>query len=121
MFADTVSFSYCGSSVTLTKINQDGYSSEYALKTSVYDMSMRIRHTKTKPTAGGTVYDRHNVELKSIVFATSTVPEFYRKAYFVIECKPNDGADGVLLMDALSAFYGAASPDSGAKLVNWES
>jgi len=114
MFGDTVGLTINSVSETLTKINQDGYSSEYLERDSTSELRFKIRHSKV--TVKGKSYDRHNVEIIETVFATATEDEFQRKAYFVFETLPKDGnAD---LMEALGTFADATNL---AKLILWES
>lgn len=102
MLGDTFVLPQAGGDITLRKINQDGYSSEYFVRAAdnLSEYSVRIRHTKTNATATRPVYDRHNVEVVQTVYAAGDVPEYYRKMYFVIERKPSDSA--IALYDALA-------------------
>jgi hypothetical protein len=58
----------------LNRINQDNYGSEYYLRSTTDEYRMKIRHSKEAPQADGRRFDRHNVELTHVVFATSTTP-----------------------------------------------
>jgi hypothetical protein len=118
MLGNTLVLPISGGDITLVKINQDAYSSEYALRTSTIVWTAKIRHTKVK-TASGLMYDRHNFEVVKTTLATDTVPEFYQKFFFVDERKPGDTvvtlADGVadLMILTSNAFLNS--------LVQWES
>lgn len=101
MFGNTITLPFPSASKILTRINQDGYSSEYLFKDATGSYRCRIRHTKTSPTASRPVpYDRHNLEVVQTIYAAGAVPEYERKFYFVIEHLPSDTS--VALHDAVA-------------------
>lgn len=104
-------------SVTLQKINQDNYASEFFYKDSTHQYQLRIRHSESKQ--DGVIYDRHNVELVETIFATPTVPEYRRKTYFVIEQLPADVS--VVNTDGLFDYGIAASNAFLNDLFGWQS
>lgn len=118
MFGATFVLPMSSGNVTLVKINQDGYSSEYRFRDSTKSYFAKIRHSKTKA-KDGKMYDRHNVEIVCTIFATEANPEYYQKAYFVMEMLPSDTS--VDLFDALAEW--AISPTNAnlVSLANWES
>lgn len=87
-----------GSSRTLVKINQDGYSSEYYLRTATHIYRAFIRHSRTK--------------------ATTTVPEFYEKFYFVDERLAGD--TDVTLADAVADLAIASSNSFLNDIAGWQ-
>lgn len=97
---DTLTLTVGADSKVLTKINTGNYSSEYLLKETLHSYRCRVRHTKTGGKNGAPSYERHNFELVQTIYATSTVPEYYRKAYFVVELLPTD--EDVSLADAMA-------------------
>jgi len=121
MFTDPQTLTVNGSAKTLVKINQDQYSGEYLLRTSIDEIRLRIRNTnyvnKTKmPT------DRHNVEVTWTVFATGTAPSYVRKFYVVMENQLGDTlTDPVNLAVALCNWLTASTAANAAKLLNNES
>lgn len=118
MFGDTLVLPWSGGDITLNKINQDGYSSEYLFKNSTNEYRAKIRHSKEK-VASGELYDRHNVEVVQTIFAAGEVPEYHRKAYFVIVQKPDD--TDVLLFDAIADWSILTSNTNLTKLLGWQS
>lgn len=110
--ASTLVLPQVGGDITLNRVNQDSYGSEYFQKSSLSEYVARIRHTKTK--AG---YDRHNVEVTQTIYATLTVPEYYRKFYFVLELLPSETS--VDLADAVCDLAIASTDQVLKDLLNW--
>lgn len=119
MLGDTFVLPQVGGDITLKKINQDGYSSEYLFRDATNQYRVRIRHTKTNATSTRPSYDRHNVEVVQTIFAAGDVAEYERKFYFVLELKPGDTS--VALADAMADKVIASSNALLVALVGWES
>jgi hypothetical protein len=117
MLGSTFALGLASGSKTLSLVNQDGYSAEYRLRESLKSYTVRVRHSNT--TVNGAVYDRHNVEVEIVTFATSTTPELRHKAYFVIQLPPGD--TNVEPFDALADWSIATSNSNLTKLYGWES
>lgn len=110
-----------GTAVVCSKINQDNFSAEYFKKDSgnLYDIRVRVRHSKESPTKEGIVFDRHNVEITQTVYATATLPQYVRQAYAVIRNQAADDLVGITnVVEALSFWLTDANSD---KLIGWES
>jgi hypothetical protein len=106
----------------LVKINQDGYSSEYLLRSATDEYRLRIRNQSRTDKKAGAVYDRHNIELVHTVFATATTPVYVRKAYVVIENQQGDTlTDPTNLAVGLLTFLTASSAANITKMMNFES
>lgn len=94
MLGNTLTFTVNGSAVTLTRIRDDNYSSEYRYRTATDEYRAFIRNTtyadKKRP---GRSVDRHQIEFTREVFAVppATV-SFIRKSYLTLE---NDRGDSV--------------------------
>lgn len=117
MLGNTIVLTIAGASKTLTLINNDSYGSEYYLRESLQELRMKIRHSKAN--VNGVVYDRHNVELTRIVFASSTTPEYVDKTYSVRQAQP--GRTTVDLAAAVDAWETATSNAKLTAMENWES
>lgn len=91
--------------VTLLRVREGEFSSEYRKVTSTQEYRLHFRHTNVKPLSNGKVRDRHNVELVVTTFATPTAPEEVQKAYIVIE-QSNDNTDSSVSAN-LMAVLGA--------------
>ncbi len=75
----------------LNRINQDNYGSEYYLRSTTDEYTVKIRHSKEAKVAGKTQNDRHNVAITHRVFAVAGVsPEVVREAYIVFRIPVDD-------------------------------
>lgn len=79
----------------LVRINQDSYGSEYLLKSSTEEFRMKIRHSKEAVSSSGLQFDRHNVELSQVIYATESAAEIRRTIYFVLRTSYNDDPTAV--------------------------
>lgn len=73
MLANTLTVTINSVAKVLTRINQDNFSSQYQLVSATEKLVLKIRHSTEKQ--NGYSYDRHNVELSWLIYATSTVLE----------------------------------------------
>jgi hypothetical protein len=119
MLGDTFVLPQVGGDITLKRINNDKYSSEYLFRDATSQYRLRIRHTQTNATSVRPVYDRHNLEVVQTVFAAGDVPEFERKFYFVHEHKPGDTS--VALADAVADKVIASANALLVGMIGWES
>lgn len=124
MFSDTVVLTdiHGTEDNTLTRINQDKYSSEYLLVTDLKEVRFQIRNTDRFDKAKGLKIGRHNVELVETVYPVGAVPSIVRKAYFTFEVQQGDTIASAIdvareLLEWLSATSFAALP----KLAQYES
>lgn len=120
MFADPLSLTIGGTPISLNRINQDKYSSEYYARTATQEWRVNIRNSSYTDKKRGVVVDRHNVELVTTVFpvAPSTLSTI-RKTYTVIENQKGDNLTSPRdLAASLYAFLTNAQID---KLINFES
>lgn len=120
MFADTLTITINAVAKVLNRINQDGYSSEYFLRTSVDEYRLAIRNTTvTNKARGKTVY-RHAFEFIHTIYpvAPATVPTV-RKIYTVLE---NDDFDVTVDISKFAAgFVGFTTEANFTKVINLES
>lgn len=107
-----------GGSITMPKINQDGYSSEYLFRDATHQYRAIIRHSRTKATATRPSYDRHNFEVVRTVWAAGAVAEYDQKFYFVIEQLSSDV--GIAVGDAVADLLIASSNAFQLALLGWE-
>lgn len=114
MLGETFVLPQAGGDITLRKINQDGYSSEYRFTDATSRYNAKIRHSRA---ASG--QDRHNVEVVQTIFAAGDVAEYERKFYFVFEHKPGDTS--VALADAVADKVILTSNALLVGLIGWES
>lgn len=120
MFADTITITINSVAKVLNRINQDGYSSEYYLRSANDEFRLKIRNSSYTDKARGIKVDRHNVELVHTVFpvAPATI-SIVRKFYSVQE---NDAVDVVIDNAKFGAGTAAFLTEANiTKLLNWES
>lgn len=123
MLGSSLTLPFPAGDVVLPLINQDQYSSEYYLRTSLISYRLNVRHSTF--VKSGVTYDRHNVSITKKTFATSTVPEFENTFSVTFTCLPGDLS--VSLQNAVcgwlvtSADVKAASNANVVKLLGWES
>jgi hypothetical protein len=114
MLGDTLVLPQAGGDITLKKINQDGYSSEYRFTDSTSRYNAKIRHSKVN-----NGQDRHNLEVVQTIFEAGDVAEYERKFYFVLEHKPGDTS--VALADAVADKVILTANALLVGLIGWES
>ncbi|DAD51781.1 coat protein [ssRNA phage Gerhypos.1_27] len=125
MFSDTITFTdlHGTTDYTLTRINQDGYSSEYLLRQSTYDMRLTIKNISYTDKKSGVVYDRHTVQLTETTYAVAPATRnVVRKSYLVFEVAQGDTvASAVEVALGLANFCAASTGANLLKMANFES
>ncbi len=120
MFADTLTITINSVAKVLTRVNQDGYSSEYLLRETTGDFRLKIRNSTYTDKQRGATVNRHNVELTQTVYPVSPATlSTIRKFYSVLE---NDSTS--LVVDDAKFAAGSVSFLTEAnftKMLNWES
>lgn len=120
MFADTITVTINAVAKILTRVNQDGYSSEYLLRESTGEFSLKLRNTKYTDKTRGVRVDRHNIELVETVYAVAPATiTTIRKYYSILE---NDASDLTVSSAKFAAGITAFQTEANfTKLLNWES
>lgn len=95
MLSNTLTLTVNSVAKVLTRINQDAYASEYRLISDTESWVLKIRNTVEK--SGGYTYDRHNVEVVHITFATATTPEYYWSASQTFKNRQRAGSNTELV------------------------
>jgi hypothetical protein len=105
----------------LTRIADDGYTSEYLLRGTLDEYRLKIRHSNyTDSKRGGRSVDRHNVELQHTVYPVSpSTISTIRKAYIVLENDSTDGLTDPLNFD--NGFIAFLTSGNVTDLINWVS
>jgi len=120
MFSDTITLTVNAVAKVLTKINQDGYSSEYLLRSSTESYSLKIRNSKFLDKSRGENRDRHNVEIVHTVFPVAPATQStVRKYYFVAENGEFDNTTD--MVNFMLGSAGFQTSTNSTKLLNWES
>lgn len=120
MFSDTITITINSVAKVLSKINQDGYSSEYLLRETTGSFRLKLRNTSYTDKTRGVKVDRHNIELVETLYAVapSTI-DTVRKYYSVLE---NDTIDNNVDVGKFAAGITAFQTEGNfTKLMNWES
>lgn len=108
-----------GTAKVLNRIKDDGYGAEYFLRENDGTWKVIVNHSSK----GGR--DRHFIEVRRTIFATSTTPEETAKASFVIDATPQQafalGKNACGL--PLTALVGYDGSTDGVMmgLINWDS
>lgn len=120
MFSDPSTVTINAVGKNLIRINQDGYSSEYLLKETTGEFSLRLRNSSYTSKDRAVKVDRHNAELIHTIYgATSADPPTIRKAYMVFE---NDqGDDASEFEDFVTGLVDFLTAANITKLIGWES
>jgi hypothetical protein len=123
MFADPTTVTINAVGKVLQRINQDGYSSEYLLRSSTDEHRLRLRNNSYLDKKRGVMIDRHTVELTHTVFAVAPATlSTIRKVYTVIENQQGDTlVDPTNVAAGLYAWLVASSNANITKLLNFES
>jgi len=123
MFADPQTVTVNAVAKVLARINQDGYSSEWLLRSSTEEYRLFIRNSTRTDKSRGVAIDRHSVELRWTVFPVAPATRsFIRRAYMVIENEQGDTlSDPINLATALCNYLSAGSAANITRVVNFES
>jgi hypothetical protein len=120
-----ISLTYDGSAITLEKMNQDGYSSEYLFRDTTKEIRMKIRHSKESLKAGQSYpIERHNCLLSATVYATPTTAEKFSEISFTLRAAPGASVDlAQLVNNAWIAWMGSGATATGriTTLTSWGS
>lgn len=124
MFADTITITVNSVAKVLNKINQDGYSSEYYLRstTDQYQLFIRNSRVSDKKRPGANM-DQHNVELIHTVFPVAPATLSTVRRCFATFLNQEGDTLSDPLNDALGflAWLSASSGAAIGKLQNFES
>jgi len=124
MFSETIALTdiHGSTDMTLNRVKQDGYSSEYLLVTDLYEVRLYVRNTERFDKTRQLAIARHNVELVETVYPVGAVPSYVRKAFFTFEVQKGDIiASATDIARELIQFLTGTSFDTLTKLSNFES
>jgi hypothetical protein len=123
MFVDPAALTVNTVAKNLVRINQDKYSSEYLLRSTLDEFRLNIRNSSYLDKKRGVMIDRHNVELIHTVFPVAPATlSTVRKTYVVIENQQGDTlTESTHVAAALFAYLTASSNANIGKLLNFES
>lgn len=116
MLSSPISITIDGTNHSLTRINQDNFSSLYQKSVSGLEITCAIRHTR-EGKVGDAQYERHNVDLKYTTFAVDGKPTTYQ-AYTVL--RTIRGLDPEIVENVSAGLNGFVNANAAA-IVGWES
>lgn len=104
--------------ITLNRVNQDNYSTEYRLKESDVTHTLLIRHSKEKAKQLGRAVERHNVTYTQQFVPSDIYPQGRQvQAYTVIRAGQEDAT--VETSAVVNAVCNLTSEEA-AGILNWE-
>jgi hypothetical protein len=123
MFADPQTLTVNSVAKALNRINQDGYGSQYLLRSSTDEFRLSIINKSYVDKKRGVSIDRHQVEFIHTVFPVAPATlSTVRKTYIVIENQQGDTlTDPTYVAAALCAWLTASTNANITKLMNFES
>lgn len=112
--------------VTLTKVNQDNYQSEYRYRGADFDYKVLIRNSVETPRSDGQQFTRHNIECTATLRGDSTAVPPTKDVPYIFSMTarmPKGGvvADMVAWMGAWTEWLNATAGAKLVKMVNFES
>lgn len=120
-----ISLMYDGNAITLEKLNQDGYSSEYMFRDTAKELRMKIRHSKESLKPGQTYpIERHNCLLSTTVYATPTSVEQFSEISFTLRAAPGASTSLAQLVNNAWIYWmgtGATATSRITALTSWGS
>lgn len=119
MLGNTLTLPQIGGDIVLTKINQDGYASEYLFRDTTVEYRAKIRHTAVPARGSVTAKDRHNFEVVKKTYGVAPAPDVEQKFYFVMEAPAS--VTSVALADAVADLMILTSNAFLVSLTKWES
>lgn len=85
MLANTLTVTINSVAKILVRVNQDNFGSQYQLKTATESLILKIRNSTEK--SGGYNYDRHNLEVSYLIYATAVAAEQHYTASSTFRCR----------------------------------
>lgn len=117
MLASPTTVTIDGTAHSLSKVNQDNYSSVYRKIGTGETWDLTIRHQTENAKLGAVKVDRHNADLKYTKFAVDGTPTIFQ-AYVVL--RTPQGADPTIIEKMSVGLLTWFTSNDGA-LIAWES
>jgi hypothetical protein len=119
-FGDTITITINSVDKILKKINQDGYSSEYLLRDTDREFSLRIRNSKDKAVVNGFPQERHYITFTETIYeVVGTSPAYSRTITSTLLFDKTDVKADALL--SFVGFVGFLTSTNMGKALDWES
>lgn len=83
---DPIAITIGGVAHSCVRVNQDAFGSEYLDRSTsaLYEIRIKIRHSKEAAKSGAIRVDRHNVEVTKTVYGVGLNPDVVTQAYVII-------------------------------------
>jgi hypothetical protein len=123
MFADPISITVNGVAKVLPRVDHNAYSSEYRLRSTLDEITLKIRNTSYTDKKRGVLVERHNLEFIQTIFPVSPATlSTVRKTYVVVENQQGDTLADCVLHAAAACYWLIMSSEANLnKLMNSES
>lgn len=123
MLADPAVITINGVAKSLTRVNQDKYSSEYLLRETLGEYRLRVTNTSRFDKRYSRDVERHSIDLTHTIYpVVAGTPATTRKSYFVIENQTGDTlVDPMYEASGLAVYLTASSSANITKMLNSES
>lgn len=118
----TIAATSGGTSVSLPKINQDSYGSEYfaVAADGLSEFRVRIRHSQESVKTGANKMQRHQLSVLQYVYPTAGVPlGRTREAYAILRIENGDTISS--FTDLVKGLVDQLTAGNITKMVGWES
>lgn len=118
----TIAATTGGTSVSLPKINQDSYGSEYfaVAADGLSEFRIKIRHSKESVKSGANPMQRHQLSVVQYVYPTASVPlGRTRESYVILRTEVGDTIAS--FTDLVKGLVDQLTAGNITKLVGWES
>lgn len=89
-FGSTLTFTIDGNAVTLNRINQDGYSSEYFVRDSTGEYRCKVSHSTFTRKKNAALCDRHIVDLTQTIYGVGDEKDVIRRCSTLLEFERAD-------------------------------
>lgn len=118
MVSDPLVLTIAGVAISLNKINQDKYESEWFFQDSLTSYRAKIRHSRMKMEDDGRQKERHNFQIVKTTFATATAPQDVDEQSFTLVKYPGNVSVSVGL--AVGVLCAASSGAFLTQLLQWQ-
>jgi hypothetical protein len=118
MLGETFVLPRSSGSVTLVRINQDGFTTLYRFNDSTKKIEVTVRHIVGQDRLRKTPVDIHTLEVVETVYQVGDVAEYERRDYLTFRRKASDTS--IENVDAICDYLIASANSKLISIMNWE-